>query len=42
MPAADGNSWRCKSLIKVDGTNLAVKPYTEDNTGSGFIYFTPE
>jgi hypothetical protein len=29
-------------LIKVDGTNLAVKAYTEDNTGSGYLYFTPE
>lgn len=42
MPAADGNDWKCKTQIKVDGTTLPVKPYTEDNAGTGYIYFAPE
>lgn len=29
-------------MIKIDGTSLTVKPYTEDNAGSGFLYLTPE
>tara|TARA_B100000524_G_scaffold142967_1_gene71769 strand:+ start:165 stop:317 length:153 start_codon:yes stop_codon:yes gene_type:complete len=24
MPASDGRDWKCKTVIKVDGTSLAV------------------